>query len=272
MWRWSTSSGCTPGPDPSRPHDEVLLDSRVLSQGRRSALLREDRLEFTAPPTRQTSSARQRQLLTLLDALGGCIENLDFQKLLFLYCREQGGASTYEFVPYKYGAFSFTSYADRRKLVARGLLADDENLWRLTDAGSEMLEHTRDLLLSAFVRRYASLRGDELVAESYRRFPYYATRSEIADRVLQGDTTALKQIEIASRSPSTAACLCTIGYEGRTLEGYLNVLIRAEVHLLCEPSRSSSATRSLTVVARSATKIARSGSTPRPQSDTCSCS
>lgn len=183
-------------------------------------------------------SVRQRQLLALLDALGGCVENLDFQKLLFLYCCEQGGASAYEFVPYKYGAFSFTSYADRRKLVARGLLADDENLWRFTDAGSEMLEHTRDLLLSAFARRYASLRGDELVAETYRRFPYYATRSEIANRVLQGDTAALKQIEIAFRSPSTAACLCTIGYEGRTLEGYLNVLIRADVHLLCDIRRN----------------------------------
>jgi len=57
---------------------------------------------------------RQRRLLALLDALGGSVGNLDFQKLLFLYCQEPDSGSPYEFVPYKFGAFSFTSYADRR--------------------------------------------------------------------------------------------------------------------------------------------------------------
>ena len=42
------------------------------------------------------------------------VGNLDFQKLLFLYCQEPDSGSPYEFVPYKFGAFSFTSYADRR--------------------------------------------------------------------------------------------------------------------------------------------------------------
>jgi hypothetical protein len=57
---------------------------------------------------------RQKHLLALLKALGGRLGNLDFQKLLFLYCQESGVSETYEFVPYKFGAFSFTSYADRR--------------------------------------------------------------------------------------------------------------------------------------------------------------
>ena len=54
--------------------------------------------------------ARQRQLLALLDAVGGRAGNLDFQKLLFLYCQEPEAAGAYEFVPYKFGAFSFTSW------------------------------------------------------------------------------------------------------------------------------------------------------------------
>ena len=37
--------------------------------------------------------ARQRQLLSLLDAFGGSTGNVDFQKLLFLYCQEPGGAA-----------------------------------------------------------------------------------------------------------------------------------------------------------------------------------
>src|SRR4051794_38917081 len=102
---------------------------------------------------------RQRQLLTLLDAFGGTTGNLDFQKVLFLYCQETPARGSYEFVPYKFGAFSFTSYADRRRLVERGFLADDEQQWQLTDAGHKAIGRTQDLLLAAFVRRVGSIRG-----------------------------------------------------------------------------------------------------------------
>jgi len=61
---------------------------------------------------------RQRVLLTLLDALGGKVALTDFQKLLFLYTRQEAEPS-YEFVPYRFGCFSFTSYADKRRLIER---------------------------------------------------------------------------------------------------------------------------------------------------------
>ncbi|NUQ38072.1 MAG: DUF488 domain-containing protein [Caldilineales bacterium] len=182
---------------------------------------------------------RQRQLLALLDALGGRAGNLDFQKLLFLYCQEPGWAAAYEFVPYKYGAFSFTSYADRRKLIERGLLADDEHHWELTDAGKHAARSAgaggQDL--GTFARRYKALRGDALVVETYRRYPYYATRSEIAERVLRTDPAALQRIAEARSAPQRAA-LSTIGYEGRTLESYLNGLLKAGVSLLCDVRRN----------------------------------
>src|SRR5450755_4588902 len=140
---------------------------------------------------------RQRQLLALVDALGNSIGIVDFQKLLFLYCQEPSSGQPYDFVPYKFGAFSFTSHADRRKLVERGYLVDDEGEWRLTDSGRKAIGGTQDFQLAAFARRWRGARGDALVAETYRRFPYYATRSEIAERVLKGDATALGRIETA---------------------------------------------------------------------------
>ena len=78
---------------------------------------------------------RQRLLLSLLDAVGEPVGHTDFQKLLFLYTRECEATPTYEFVPYRFGAFSFTSYADKRKLIAEGLLTEDDQSWRLTDVG-----------------------------------------------------------------------------------------------------------------------------------------
>jgi uncharacterized protein (DUF488 family) len=189
--------------------------------------------QSAAPPLLE----RQRLLLRLLDALGGRAGNLDFQKLLFLYCQEPAAAAAYEFVPYKFGAFSFTSYADRRKLVDRELLAVDEHHWQLTDMGKAVVGRQQDPLLAAFARRFRSLRGDDLVGETYRRFPYYAIRSEIAGRILHGDKAALRRIEAARPLAKTPA-ISTIGYEGRTIEGYFNELLRSGVTLLCDVRRN----------------------------------
>jgi uncharacterized protein (DUF488 family) len=180
---------------------------------------------------------RQERLLALLHALGGNASRLDFQKLLFLYCHEPAGQGTYEFVPYKFGAFSFTSYADCRKLTERGLITGAESEWQLTEDGTAVASRLRQPEMAAFVSRVGTLRGDKLVADTYRRFPYFAIRSEIAKRVLRGDSEALKRID-AVRPASPGPGLATIGYEGRTLESYVNVLINAGITLLCDVRRN----------------------------------
>lgn len=180
---------------------------------------------------------RQRKLLQLLDALGGSAGKLDFQKLLFLYCQEPASGSPYDFVPYRFGAFSFTSYADRRKLIERGLLVDDDHRWQLSEDGRRLVRRYIDKPLSDFAERYRTLRGDELVAHTYRRFPFFATRSEIADRVLKGDLAALDRIASFHNSPSGSP-LHTIGYEGHTLESYLTLLLRSCISLLCDVRRN----------------------------------
>ena len=188
---------------------------------------------------------RQRQLLALLDALGGNSGSRDFQKLLFLYCKELSSASPevtakglYEFVPYQYGAFSFTCYADRRRLVERGLLMDDDRRWVLTEQGKDIAGEAQGDSMRAFAHRCRGLRGNALIAETYRRYPYYAVRSEIAKRLLRNDRPALDRIESA-RPEGTPSRLLTIGYEGRTLESYLNTLLREGVTLLCDVRRNA---------------------------------
>ncbi len=180
---------------------------------------------------------RQRVLLTLLDALGGQSAPRDFQKLLFLYTRQEQ-APSYEFVPYRFGCFSFTSYADKRRLIERGLLVDDEQQWLLTDEGRTAARDraVTPLLAGRFSREHAALRGYPLVAQVYRQHPYYATRSEIVDKVL---TEMADRERVAQARPAQqAAGLLTIGYEGKCLESYLNQLLRAGVTLLCDVRRN----------------------------------
>ena len=181
---------------------------------------------------------RQKQLLALLDAHNGEVGNLDFQKLLFLYCQEIK-ENPYEFVPYKYGGFSFTSYADKRRLIGQGLLADEERIWKLTEAGkaSATVAPLTRMKMDQFAKQYKTLRGDALVAEAYRQYPYYAIQSEIAKRVLAGDAAALQKIKTA-RPVATSTSLFTIGYEGRSLEAYLNLLLTNGVTVLCDVRRN----------------------------------
>lgn len=182
---------------------------------------------------------RQKRLLALVDALGGEVGSLDFQKLLFLHCQEVEVEPSYEFVPYRFGGFSFTSYADMRRLVEQGLLTEDERLWKLTPEGKSAakIPPLARMRMDGFARSHAALRGDALVAEAYRRHPYYAIRSEMAERVLAGDESALGAIR-AARPATSRPGLCTIGYEGRTLENYLNYLLRDGVTLLCDVRRN----------------------------------
>lgn len=180
---------------------------------------------------------RQRVLLTLLDAMGGQSEPIDFHKLLFLYTRQEAEPS-YEFVPSHTGCFSFSSDADKRRLIEQGLLESDTHRWQLTEAGRETARKraVMPLLINRFSRQHASLRGDELVAEVYRRHPYYATRSETVYQVL---TDPLERAHVEeARPPKASAGLVTIGYEGKCLESYLNQLLQAGVTLLCDVRRN----------------------------------
>jgi hypothetical protein len=181
---------------------------------------------------------RQKQLLALLATLGGREGALDFQKLLFLFCQEAEESPSYAFVPYRFGAFSFTSYADKRRLVTAGILGDSSHTWQLTEMGrsTEKRIPIDRMRFNAFAGRYASLRGDALVAETYRRYPYFAIRSEILGQ-LGLEPAVLKRIE-AVRPPLARGQLSTIGYEGRCLEEYLNLLLRAGVTLLCDVRRN----------------------------------
>jgi hypothetical protein len=182
---------------------------------------------------------RQKCLLALVNALGGEVGNLDFQKLLLLYCSEVEVTPTYDFVPYRFGGFSFTSYADKRRLTERGLLAEEERYWRLTPEGraAARIAPPTQMRMDQFAQHHARLRGDALVAETYRRHPYHAIRSEMAERVLAGDDAALAAIA-AARPAAVGPGLCTIGYEGRTLESYLNRLLQNGVSLLCDVRRN----------------------------------
>jgi len=175
---------------------------------------------------------RQKVLLSLLQTFGGKVANVDFQKYLFLFTQLGQKERSYEFVPYKFGCFSFQSYADRRKLTEFGILADTD-VWELNSEEDfiSTLKADEQNKLILFKDKFGSLTGHDLVKEVYRKYPYYATRSKIAAELMSSQELS----QIRKAVPSNADyCFFTIGYEGRPFENYLNRLIQNNVRVLVD--------------------------------------
>jgi uncharacterized protein (DUF488 family) len=159
------------------------------------------------------------------------------QKLLFLLS-EEFSVKAYDFVPYKYGCFSFQSYADKRKLSEAGFLFACDSKWHLAGSKntiSPQLTFDENHKINLLHRKYSSLKGNELIRYVYTKYPYYAIRSEIAGQVLNESEMA----NVArSRPVNNRTVLYTIGYEGKSLEAFINKLIREDVRVLCDVRRN----------------------------------
>ena len=79
------------------------------------------------------------------------------------------------------------------------------------------------------------MRGGDLVRHIYQTYPYYAINSDIRTEVL--DPGEQEKVE-ASRPTGKPARLFTIGYEGQSLEQFLNKLIGQSVAVLCDVRRN----------------------------------
>ena len=174
---------------------------------------------------------RRKILLAVVEAFGGRLKRTDFQKLLFLFC-QYTGQNFYDFFPYKYGGFSFLSYQDKSRLVSQGLLGRDEDFEFIADVSFvEQLKSKDQVALKTFVAETNGLRGNPLIRKTYLEFPVYACQSTILSEILSDD-------EITSLQPwwqrDTSPCLFTIGYEGKSIDAYLNQLIANNVKALVD--------------------------------------
>lgn len=180
---------------------------------------------------------RRRLLLALLQTLEGPIGLRDFQKQLFLFTGEQPSPA-YDFVPYKYGCYSFTAEADRQALIRSGILRHSQEwAWvreRPDEDYSQLLFPEDWSLLVRHRNQFGDLRGHRLVRQTYLNAPYYASRSEIAREHLSEEEIKA----IRKPPPQGGPALFTIGYEGKSLEYFLCQLLDSGVHVLCDVRRN----------------------------------
>lgn len=180
---------------------------------------------------------RQKVLLALLEVFGGQLKKTDLQKYLFLFTQEYQEKKSYEFVPYKFGCFSFQSIADLKKLTDIGVIKAGQD-WELADKNGYSAHITNEdhENLFSFRDKYKNIKGNYLVGHVYRRYPYYAINSEIVEGLMnKRELNIIKQ----EKPSQTDYAFLTIGYEGKSFENYLNRLIKNNVHLLCDVRKNA---------------------------------
>jgi len=178
---------------------------------------------------------RERLLLQLLHTVcgsNGSLTNTDFQGLLFLFVKKYAKDETaYEFVPHRFGPFSYTCFQDKWKLMKRGQLKKNQKYWQLTRFGAKLVERYPEQLpaMGLFRDGYGKLRGERLMIEHYCQYPFYATRSEILEQVLPN--LYYRQRVIRARAPRIKGGVLTF-YLEFYLERFLNQLLQNSVNLI----------------------------------------
>lgn len=166
---------------------------------------------------------------------------ISLQKALFLFTREQDKESrAYSFVPYKYGCFSFNVSHDISVLEKTGYLSNENREIVVKNSGNFAFELNLfdSGILQGIYDKYKDYSDDDFIDYTYKMFPYYAINSEIAYKYLnekQMDEVMQKD----HRKTLTNHTLYTIGYEGRSLEEYLNILLIRGVRVLCDVRKNA---------------------------------
>ncbi len=175
---------------------------------------------------------RRKILLSLLQALDRRIDSVSFQKILFLLTERQRSKS-FDFIPYRFGCYSFQANAELKVLERHGFLKDMNNVWKMVSGENwiEQLEDTDKSSLLAVVHEFGSWTKDKLIYWTYSQHPYYSINSEIAREYLNDHEMIFRE---TARPNPHGTVLFTTGYEGISLESYLNRLINEGVKLLCD--------------------------------------
>ncbi len=171
-----------------------------------------------------------------MQLFGGQVDKIRFQKLLFLFSLGQVKRQ-YDFVPFKFGCYSYSAHADMKAMVTRGLLMESRKDFIKLDKIDYLAMMSKEdfqqfLKLKA---QYGRMSKKALIRYTYINYPFYATRSEIATKILS--KLELEKVK-ASKPHGHETVLYTIGYEGISLEEYLVRLLRYDIKVLVDVRRN----------------------------------
>ena len=175
---------------------------------------------------------RRKIILALLQLFEGKVEKISLQKLLFLFTQRQEKAE-YNFIPYHFGCYSYSANADLTAMVSKKILSETNSHFASNDKTDYLktLKETDRKLLEETWLLYGKMNANALMKHTYLNFPYWAINSIKAKELLSAK--AFERVT-NSRPKGEETILFTVGYEGISLEEYLNRLIKNDIKVLVD--------------------------------------
>lgn len=173
---------------------------------------------------------KQRALLKVIEKLEekGTSSKFMLVKTLFLLANEENMGRLikfYNFFPYKFGPFSNVCYTDLSILEREGYLMENENHLLLTMKGKETIKIMNSPISLKIKRVINKFNSDHEIKEYvYKNYKEYTIKSEI--------------IQHAEKQEITSG-IFTIGYEGKDIDAFLNILLKNEINLLVDVRKNA---------------------------------
>lgn len=166
-------------------------------------------------------------LMSLLNTSDG-MTKIKLVKLMFLFSMEESDG-TYSFLPYKYGPFSFQLYRNLSALSHAGWI-DEESLKIYDDRKEAALNEARKLpkiMRDKFIdvsQKYGKLSDSAILKMVYTKYPEFTFRSELSSEMIS--------------PPLAPIAIYTIGYEGASIDSFLNAFIQKGIRRLIDVRRN----------------------------------
>lgn len=122
-------------------------------------------------------------------------------------------------------------------MVKKGFLTEDQASFKKVDKVNYLkkLEEKDQKIVAEIKNVYGRMSANALIKHTYINYPYWAINSEIANKHLNDiELERVKQ----NKTQSNNTVLFTIGYEGISLEEYLNRLVKNDVRVLVDVRRN----------------------------------
>lgn len=167
---------------------------------------------------------RQRTILRLLEKANRPLTSTVMFKLAFLMREETAlveDSTFYDFLPYKFGPYSFAMHREIEALVSYGYLkAQMTSTGSLFVRGATPNENGLSAMINsavdAILKRYGKVSQRDLVRDVYARYPWYAINTELRE-LLTTPFPHRKEAKLA---------VYTIGYHRTSVDFFANRLLR----------------------------------------------
>lgn len=160
---------------------------------------------------------RQKAIVYILERVSHPVTRIELTKWCFLLRQEtqsHGGKSFYEFLPYLFGPFSFCLSREVQSLARDGFIEEINNkTWQVAPnvkITGEPLPKTFRNDIELTVRRFSDRSPKALLNYVYQSFPWFTINS---------------RLEKLETRPVATLGVYTAGYEGLSVDGFLNILL-----------------------------------------------